>query len=98
MTLNALSLAVMTRLGKVYGNRMVDLRMGSRKLQDRAMNLLCDLGGVERNRATLLLGAAGGSVKTAIVMARLGLDVSEARQRLEFHGGFLRQALREDEV
>lgn len=98
MALNALSLAVMTRLGKVYGNRMIDLRMGSRKLQERAMNLLCDLGGVERNRATLLLGAAGGNVKTAIVMARTGLDVVEARQRLEFHGGFLRQALREDET
>lgn len=98
MTLNALSLAVMTRLGKVYGNRMVDLRMGSRKLQERAMNLLCELGGVQRNRATLLLGAAGGNVKTAVVMARMGLDVKEARQRLEFHGGFLRQALREDEM
>jgi N-acetylmuramic acid 6-phosphate etherase len=84
----------MTRLGKVHGNRMVDLRMGSRKLQERALQLVCELGGVERNRASLLLGAAGGHVKTAVVMARTGLDVVEARQRLEFHGGFLRQALR----
>jgi N-acetylmuramic acid 6-phosphate etherase len=96
MVLNALSLAVMTQLGKVYGNRMVDLRTGSRKLRDRALRLVCELGEVPPNRASLLLGAAGGHVKTAIVMARTGLDLVEARQRLQVYGGFLRQALVDD--
>jgi len=92
MTLNAISLAAMTRLGKVHGNRMVDLRVGSRKLADRARRLVMELGGVDAARADAALLAAGGA-KPAILMVRAGLDADAARRRLAAAGGSLRRAL-----
>ena len=71
LVLNTLTTASMARLGKMYGNRMVDLQPRSRKLRERALRLVAELGGVPRARAQLLL-AAGGNVRVAIVMARTG--------------------------
>jgi N-acetylmuramic acid 6-phosphate etherase len=93
MALNAISLAAMTRLGKVHGNRMVDLRVGSRKLADRARRLVVELGGVDAAQADLMLGAAGGGAKLAIVMASKGLSAPDARRLLDAVGGSLRAAL-----
>src|SRR6185503_5858095 len=70
MTLNAISLAAMVRLGKVHGNRMVDLRIGSEKLRRRARRLVVELGGVDEARADAALAAAGGHAKLAILMAK----------------------------
>src|SRR5204862_7073732 len=68
--LNAITTAAMVRLGKAYGNLMVDLRPGSAKLRDRAARIVALVGGVDTRQAVRLLNAASGETKTAIVMAR----------------------------
>jgi N-acetylmuramic acid 6-phosphate etherase len=93
MALNAISTAAMVRLGKVWRGRMVDLVATSAKLRDRAVRIVVELGGVERDEAAARLAAAGGHVKLALASALLGCEVAEARQRLERAGGDLEQAL-----
>ena len=83
LVLNTISTAAMVRTGKVYGNLMVDLQVTCQKLQDRGERILVDTLGVPSEEAARLLEAAGGHVKTAIVMSRLSLDAQAARQRLE---------------
>ena len=78
--LNAITTAAMVRLGKTYENLMVDLRAGSAKLADRARRIVEVAGRVASDEAERLLAAAGGEVKTAIAMARLGVDADEARR------------------
>ena len=80
IVLNALSTGAMIRLGKTYGNRMVDLVASNAKLRARSERLVRELAGV--NDARELLDAAGGSVKTAIVMARRGVGRDEAERLL----------------
>jgi N-acetylmuramic acid 6-phosphate etherase len=89
LVLNTITTAAMVRLGKVYGNLMVDLQVTCEKLRDRGQRILMETVGVERERAAQLLDAAGGHVKTAIVMARLDVDRAEARRRLDDAGGLL---------
>jgi N-acetylmuramic acid 6-phosphate etherase len=93
MALNILSTGLMVRLGKVYGNRMVDVAVTNSKLEDRALRILADLAGVERAQGRALLAESGGSVKLALLMARHGLSVDDARNRLAASGGQLRSAL-----
>jgi len=93
MALNILSTGVMVRLGKVYGNRMVDVAVTNSKLEDRALRILEDLGGIARPQGRQLLSASGGSVKLALLMGRCQLDAETARQRLTANGGQLRAAL-----
>lgn len=93
MALNILSTAVMVRLGKVYGNRMVDVAASNSKLVDRSLRILHDLAGVERDRGLRLLKTAGGSVKLSLLMAAADLDASQARQLLDEHQQQLRAAL-----
>jgi len=92
LTLNTLTTAAFTRLGKVHGNRMVDLQPKSAKLRARAERLVRDLGGVSAARAGKLLEQAGGSAKVAVVMARRRVTSAEARRRLRTAGGFLGRA------
>jgi N-acetylmuramic acid 6-phosphate etherase len=80
IVLNAISTGAMIRLGKTYGNRMVDLVATNAKLRARGERLVGELGGAGDARA--LLDAAGGSVKTAVVMARRGVDRGEAERLL----------------
>lgn len=87
MVLNTISTSSMVKLGKVYGNLMVDLQVTCQKLQDRGERILMDTLAVPREEAERLLDAAGGHVKTAIVMGRLGLDAAAARRRLQEKGG-----------
>lgn len=87
MILNMISTGAMVRTGKVFGNLMVDLQVTCEKLQDRGERILMDTLGVAREAATQLLDASGGHVKTAIVMARYGVDADEARKRLDKVGG-----------
>ena len=89
LALNTLTTAVFTRLGKVHGNRMVDLQPKSAKLRARARRLVRDLGQVSAARAGTLLDQAGGSAKVAVVMARRRVTAAEARRRLRGAGGFL---------
>ena len=93
LVLNTLTTGAMVRTGKVYGNLMVDLQVTCQKLQDRGERILQELLGVERDEATGLLDRAGGSVKTALVMGRLGLDPQGARDRLAEVGGRVRELL-----
>ena len=89
LTLNTLTTAAFTRLGKVHGNRMVDLQPKSAKLRARAERLVRDLGGVSAARAGKLLEQARGSAKVAVVMARRRVTAAEARRRLRAAAGFL---------
>src|SRR5439155_6322735 len=82
VTLNALTTATFTRLGKVYGNRMVDLRPRSAKLRARACRLVALVGKVSVPAAAELLRQAGGSAKLAIIMARLHVGANDARRML----------------
>jgi N-acetylmuramic acid 6-phosphate etherase len=93
MALNILSTGVMVRLGKVYGNRMVDVAVTNSKLEDRALRILSDLANVNREQGRALLAASAGSVKLALVMARRSLNSEQAAEVLERSGGNLRQAL-----
>jgi N-acetylmuramic acid 6-phosphate etherase len=93
MALNILSTGVMVRLGKVHGNRMVDVAVTNAKLEDRALRILRDLAGVNRDQGAQLLQQAGGSVKLALLMAAGGLAAEAARPLLAEASGDLRQAL-----
>jgi N-acetylmuramic acid 6-phosphate etherase len=93
MALNILSTGVMVRLGKVYGNRMVDVAVTNSKLEDRALRILRDLRGIDRIEGASLLSAAGGSVKLALLMHATGLDGAGASRHLAEHGPSLRRAL-----
>ena len=95
LVLNTLTTASMARLGKVYGNRMVDLRPRSAKLRERAVRLVAEIAGVRRPRARRALAESGGSVRVAIVMARGGLGAGDAARVLREAGGSLREALQE---
>ncbi len=93
MALNILSTGVMVRLGKVYGNRMVDVAVTNAKLEDRALRILRDLAGVERSAGMTLLERSGGSVKLALLMQAAGLEAAAAAEALAAHGPSLRRTL-----
>ena len=93
LVLNTLTTASLTRLGRVHGNRMVDLQPRSRKLRERAVTLIQELAGVARPRARRALKAAGGRVRVAVVMARTGTSALAARRALKAAGGSLRTLL-----
>ncbi|WP_216327644.1 N-acetylmuramic acid 6-phosphate etherase [Deinococcus aestuarii] len=95
IALNTLSSALMVRLGKVYGNLMVDVRATNAKLEARAVRLTRHATGAGEAQAREALTAASGRVKTAVVMLRLGVDAGEAEARLAAAGGHARIALGE---
>lgn len=90
LVLNMLTTGAMIRLGKVYGNLMVDLQAWSEKLVDRGQRILMETAGVDRDTARAAIEAAGGSVKLAIVMVRKGVSRNEAEKLLADHDGRLR--------
>src|SRR5882672_12913805 len=95
LVLNTLTTASMTRLGKVYGNRMVDVQPRSRKLRARAARLVAEIGGVSPARARRLLAAARSRVPVAIVMARRHLSADAAARALRVAGS-LRPVIERD--
>ena len=90
LVLNTLTTGAMIRLGKIYGNLMVDLRAWNDKLVDRSQRILMETTGLGREESRAVLEASGGSVKTAIVMARRGVGREEAERLLQEHAGRLR--------
>lgn len=90
LVLNTLSTGAMIRLGKTYGNLMVDLRAWNDKLVDRSQRIVMEATGLDRDRAREVIAAADGRVKTAIVMARRGVGREEAERLIEAHQGRLR--------
>ncbi len=89
MVLNTISTAAMVKLGKVYGNLMVDLQVTCQKLRDRGERILMETLRIDRPAAERLLEGADGHVKTALVMGCLELDRQEARRRLDEAGGVI---------
>ena len=96
MVLNMLSTGAMIRLGKVYGNLMVDVMPTNEKLVRRAISIVSTAAGVDEELARQTLEQCGFSVKTAIVMLVRGLGVEEAEKRLGESGGVVARALGED--
>jgi N-acetylmuramic acid 6-phosphate etherase len=90
LVLNTLTTGAMIRIGKTYGNLMVDLRAWNDKLVDRSQRIVMETTGLPRDDARAVLEAAGGRVKTAIVMARRGVGGDEADRLLTEHQGRLR--------
>jgi N-acetylmuramic acid 6-phosphate etherase len=93
LVLNTLTTATMARLGRVYGNRMVDLQPRSRKLRERALSLVQELAGVSRPAARRALAAARGRARLAIAIASTGLTARGAARALAAAGGSLRGVL-----
>ena len=93
MALNIISTGVMVKLGKVYGNRMVDVAVTNTKLRDRAIRILRDLTDLDREAAGALLDKSDLQVKVALVMHTLSVEKEAAEQRLQQHDGNLRAAL-----
>src|SRR5213082_2559390 len=93
LVLNTLSTGAMIRLGRAYGNLMVDLKAVSDKLRDRGERIVMEVGGVDRPAARRAIAAAAGSVKLAIVMVKQGVGKDEAGRLLEQAGGFVRRAV-----
>jgi len=93
LILNTLTTATMIRLGKTYGNLMVDLSATNLKLEDRSRRIVASLADVPAERAGELLALSHGDVKTAIVMHWRGVTESQARLLLAESGGQLRGAL-----
>ena len=91
LVLNTITTGAMVRLGKVYGNLMVDLQVTCEKLYDRGCRILESLLDLDRDEAKELLERAEGHVKTAFVMGRLGVDMPEALRRLDEAGGVIPQ-------
>jgi len=94
LVLNSLTTGTMIRLGKVYGNLMVDLIATNNKLKDRSVRIVMEVTSLSRRAAQRLLERAGGKVKAAIVMHYRKVDLSEALKILEDCDQSLRQAIR----
>ena len=93
LVLNTITTGAMIRLGKTYGNLMVDLRATNNKLKDRSERIVVEVCGVSREEARILLEEADKSVKTAIVMSKLGVSRDEALGALDRAGGIIRRAI-----
>lgn len=93
MALNIISTSVMIKLGKVYGNRMIDLSVSNDKLMARAIGILLDISSVDEETAVQLLKKTNGSVKLSLLIALSGMDVIQAKQLLNDSKGNLRTAL-----
>jgi N-acetylmuramic acid 6-phosphate etherase len=95
LVLNTLTTVAMIKIGKVYGNLMVDLRATNKKLQDRSERIIMETTGLSRPAAKKLLKKAHGFVKTAIVMNLEKTDFKTARKILDDSNQSLRTALGE---
>ncbi len=93
MVCNMLTTGAMIRIGKSYGNLMVDMRATNVKLTDRAERIVMMVCEVTRERARELLVGAEGKVKLAIVMSALSVSATEAEQQLDAVGGVIRRLL-----
>ena len=93
MVLNMITTGAMIRIGKTYGNLMVDLRATNVKLTDRAERIVVEVCGISREEARRFLRDAGGSVKLAIVMQKRALSREAAERALADAGGVIRRVV-----
>ena len=93
LVLNMITTGAMVKLGKTYGNLMVDLQPTNAKLRDRSVRILCALTGLDAADAASTLAAANGELKRALVMELRGVDAGRARALLDAHGGMIKRVL-----
>ncbi len=93
LVLNMITTGAMIRLGKTYGNLMVDLRATNNKLKDRSERILMEVCEIGRDEARALLDSAGGVVKTAIVMHFSNTSRADADRAIESAGGVIRRVV-----
>jgi len=93
MVLNMLTTGAMVRLGKTFGNLMVDLKATNHKLMDRSARIVSEITGLKNSESRDLLGRCDNEVKTAIVANLLSIDAQAAREKLQRTDGHLRNAL-----
>ena len=93
MVLNMISTAAMIKLGKAYGNLMVDVNISNYKLEQRAIGIIESITGTDKETAAATLKKANNEVKTSIVMITLGCEYEEAKSRLEDADGYVRLAI-----
>jgi N-acetylmuramic acid 6-phosphate etherase len=93
MVLNMLSTGTMIKLGKVYGNLMVDVKPSNEKLIRRCVTIVCNATDCEEEAATAALEACGYRPKTAIVMILCGVDAETARAMLDKADGRVAKVL-----
>lgn len=98
MVLNMLTTGTMVRLGKTYGNLMVDLTATNQKLTERSKRIVAELTGLDSDSAADLLDCCGGEVKTAVVASVRNVSAEQSRQRLLEADGHLRKALASPET
>jgi N-acetylmuramic acid 6-phosphate etherase len=96
LVLNMITTGAMIRLGKTYGNLMVDLRATNNKLVDRSQRIVMEVCGVSRDEAAKILDRAGKSVKLAIVMQKKGVTKEEAERLLAQNGGVVRRVTKDE--
>ncbi|MDP9322616.1 MAG: N-acetylmuramic acid 6-phosphate etherase [Acidobacteriota bacterium] len=96
LVLNMLTTIAMIKLGKTYGNLMVDVQTGSEKLKDRARRILGLVTGIDYDAADTLLKRAKWNVKAAIIMQRADLTLPQALRRLKKAHDSVREAIGED--
>ena len=96
MVLNMLTTIAMIRVGKTYGNLMVDVKTGSEKLKDRARRIVAIVTGVDPEEAGAYLESARWNVKAAIVMKKAGVTYTQAMRKLKSADNSIREALGED--
>ncbi len=95
MVLNMLSTAAMARLGHVYENLMIDMKLMNEKLADRGLRILAEASGKNLSAAEHALRAAGHNMRVALVMLKRKVRAREAQRLLARAGGNLRRALAE---
>jgi N-acetylmuramic acid 6-phosphate etherase len=93
LILNMLTTTSMIRMGKVYENMMIDLRITNNKLSERSKKILMTITGVSYKDAEKFLKLSEGHVKTALVMIKTGVSIVDARTRLKLANGFVRKAI-----
>jgi len=93
LVLNTVSTGVMVQLGKVYGNRMIDVSVTNSKLEDRAIRIISDLTSLSREESAKLLERSGKRVKLALLMHWQSVDVDTAEQLLQNTHGNLNKAM-----
>ncbi len=94
LVMNMLTTATMIKLGKTYGNIMVDLQQTNKKLVGRSKNIIMKICNLDYNKASELLSQSNGNVKVAIVMAKTGTNRQSAINLLENAQGKIRDAIK----
>jgi N-acetylmuramic acid 6-phosphate etherase len=94
LALNMITTGAMVRIGKTFGNRMIDLQPTNEKLRIRTRRILRELGGLDDDSAASLLESTGGRLKPALVAALAGVDAGTASRLLDEHQGRVRDAVR----